>query len=68
MSQHLEYLLGVARTYRKEHGFPDEERDRQIRSFAYGNTRLENSTITKSDIDEAIEALRSERVDTPICS
>jgi len=68
MSHDLEYLLDFARKYRQEHGFPEEERDRQIRSFAYGNTRLENDTITKEDIDEAVDSLRSERVDFTVCS
>jgi hypothetical protein len=61
MSKELEYLLGVARKYREENGFPDDERDRQVRSFAYGNTRLENQDITKGDIDRAVDSLRSER-------
>jgi hypothetical protein len=60
MVQHLEYLLERARAYRKENGFSDEERDRQVRSFAYGNTRLENEQITKVDVDDAIESLRPE--------
>jgi hypothetical protein len=61
MSKHLEYLLDVGRKYRAENGFPDDERDRQIRSFAYGNTRLENEDITKGDIDNAVDSLRAER-------
>jgi hypothetical protein len=61
MSKHLEYLLEIARQYRAEHGFPDDELDRQVRSFAYGNTRLENDKITRGDIDEAVDALRTER-------
>lgn len=61
MSKHLEYLLDVARAYRAENGFPDDERDRQVRSFAYGNTRLENDGVTRLDIDKAADSLRAER-------
>jgi hypothetical protein len=68
MSTHLEYLLDVARKYRAEHGFPDDERDQQIRSFAYGNTRLENQDITMSDIDEAVDSLRAEREHSTVCT
>lgn len=56
----LDYLIERAREYRQTHGFSDEEQDRQVRSFAYGNTRLENDTITMADIDEAMESLRAE--------
>lgn len=68
MSTHLEYLLEVARKYRAENGFPDDERDRQVRSFAYGNTRLENPDITKKDIDDAVDSLRAERAPSTICT
>lgn len=69
MSDHLEYLLDMARKYRQENGFPDEERARQVRSFAYGNTHLENDRITKGDIDLAVDSLRAERDNTTtICS
>jgi hypothetical protein len=69
MSKHLNYLLEMARKYRQEKGFPEEEQARQVRSFAYGNTRLENGLITKSDIDVAVDSLRAEREHTTaICS
>ena len=69
MSDHLDYLLDMARKYRQEKGFPEEERARQVRSFAYGNTHLENSRITKSDIDQTVDSLRFERDhSTTICS
>ena len=58
---HLDFLINAARKYRQEKGFPQDERERQIRSFAYGNTRLENEAITKADIDEAMKSLKSER-------
>jgi hypothetical protein len=69
MSGDLEYLLVMARAYRQKEGFPEEERAQQVRSFAYGNTHLENERITKSDIDEAVDSLRLERdPTTPIRS
>ena len=58
MSQ-LDILIERAREYRKEHGFSEEEQDRQVRSFAYGNTRLENDRITMGDVDKAMESLRT---------
>ncbi len=61
MSQNLEYLIDIARNYREKHEFSAEEQQRQVRSFAYGNTRLENEQITKCDIDRAAELLRAER-------
>jgi hypothetical protein len=68
-SKHLDYLIEMGRKYRQDHGFPEDERSRQVRSFAYGNTRLENERITKSDIDQAVDSLRSERdIPTTICS
>jgi len=66
----LDYLIERAREYRQKYGFSEEEQDRQVRSFAYGNTRLENSRITKVDIDKAMDSLRaeSERTETVHCS
>lgn len=58
----LEYLIERAREYRRMHGFSDEEQDRQVRSFAYGNTRIENDRITIGDVDKAMESLKAENV------
>lgn len=57
MSQHLEYLIEEAR----KHKITPEERDAQVRSFAYGNAHLENPAITRADVDEAMDALNAER-------
>jgi hypothetical protein len=57
----LDVLIERAREYRKKNGFSQEEQDRQVRSFAYGNTRLENDRITMSDIDKAMESLKTQR-------
>ncbi len=54
MSKDLQYLLQFARQYK----MTDEEREEQVCSFAYGNTHLENETITKQDIQEAMVRLR----------
>jgi len=60
MSRELERLLELARHYRMS----KEEQDEQVRSFAYGNTRLENEAITKEDISDAMVRLR-EKSDRP---
>ena len=57
MSNKLEYLIERAR----RHVTTEEEREAQIRSFAYGNTHLENAAITKADIDRAADSLQRER-------
>ena len=49
----LQSLIEQARA----HNMSDRERDAQVRSFAYGNTHLENDTITMSDIDQAVISL-----------
>jgi hypothetical protein len=51
----LEYLIEEAR----KHRVTDEERDAQIRSFTYGNTHLENASITRADVDKAVDSLKS---------
>jgi hypothetical protein len=50
----LEYLIEEAR----KHHVSAEERDAQIRSFTYGNTHLENSSITRADVDKAVDSLK----------
>lgn len=61
MSRDLEYLIERAR----RHVMTEQERETQIRSFAYGNTHLENETITKADIDRAAETLQQRDCATP---
>ncbi len=53
MADDLDKLLELAR------GIPvsAEERERQRRSFAYGNTRIENDRITRATIDRAADKL-----------
>ena len=64
MSKNLEFLIERAR----RHVTTDQEREAQIRSFAYGNTHLENPAITKADIDRASESLKCERATIAIRS
>lgn len=56
MSDSLQILLDVARTVR----MTSEEREEQRRSFAYGNTKIENERITKVTIEQAAKALAEE--------
>jgi len=57
MSDKLKMLIELARKYK----ITPEERDAQVRSFAYGNTHFENESITKGDIDDAMKSLQTER-------
>jgi hypothetical protein len=55
MANNLEYLIELAR----KHQITPEEHDAQVRSFAYGNTHFENETITRADIDRAVDSLKA---------
>ena len=57
MSKDLQELIERAR----RHKVTEEEREAQIRSFAYGNTHFENQTITREDIDEAARSVQAQR-------
>ena len=54
MTNYLQELVEAARRL----PFPAEEREAQRRSFAYGNTRIENERITREMVDEQAEALK----------
>ena len=56
MSKALESLLESARRAQ----MTSEEREEQRRSFAYGNTKIENDRITKATIEQAAQELASE--------
>ena len=60
MSKTLEQLIELAR----KHHMTPEERNAQVKSFAYGNTHFENAAITKTHIDEAMKSLQTEREPT----
>lgn len=53
----INYLLEKARNYTMS----SEQAEEQRRSFAYGNTALENPKITREDIDRAAEKLAERR-------
>jgi len=59
MPKVLQILLDVARTVR----MTPEESEQQRRSFAYGNTKIENERITKDTIEQAAKALAEEESD-----
>jgi hypothetical protein len=52
--EELELLLAASR----KREFTPEQQEAQRRSFAFGNTHLENERITRETIDRAAEALR----------
>lgn len=53
MDEKLEFLLEKA----KKVEMSPAEKEEQRRSFAYGNTKIENDLITRAMIDEAAERL-----------
>lgn len=53
MTDKLEFLLEKA----KKVQMTEAEQEEQRRSFAYGNTKIENDLITRQMIDEAAERL-----------
>jgi len=56
MADDLDQLIEAAKTAE----FTADQREEQRRSFAYGNTKIENSRITRATIDEqAAELERS---------
>ncbi len=54
MPDALQQLIDEA----KKRPFPPEEREAQRRSFAYGNTKIENDRITREMVDEQDELLK----------
>lgn len=53
MTKELERLLEIARRITMS----PEEQEHQRRSFAYGNSRIENQDITREMVDEAAEKI-----------
>ena len=41
-----------------------QEKEEQRRSFAYGNTKIENSRITREMVDQEAESLKREITDS----
>ncbi|MGH7093592.1 MAG: hypothetical protein ACREFB_08675 [Stellaceae bacterium] len=54
MSEKLAALIEIARSIRMS----ARESEEQRRSFAYGNTKIENDRITRVMVDEQAEAIR----------
>jgi hypothetical protein len=60
MPPELQRLIDASRVRE----FPAEEREAQRRSFAYGNTNIENPRITRNTVDREAEALKREAART----
>jgi hypothetical protein len=56
MTEELTRLVEAAR----KRPFPESEREAQRRSFAYGNTKIENDLITRAMVDAADERVQAE--------
>jgi len=54
MTEKLTILIEKARSMRMSASEAEEQR----RSFAYGNTKIENDRITREIVDEQAEALK----------
>jgi hypothetical protein len=57
MSKYLEKLLKIAKKVK----MTSADYEQQRRSFAYGNTNIENARITKETIDKAARLLEEEK-------
>jgi hypothetical protein len=53
MTTTLQTLIDKARSVR----MTDEQKEQQRRSFAYGNTKIENDRITRETVDQAAVTL-----------
>jgi hypothetical protein len=56
MSDRLQELVEAARSF----PFSQQDREEQRRSFAYGNTHIENERVTREMVDEQAELLNLE--------
>ena len=62
MTNRLQELLDEAR----KNVPTSQEKEEQRRSFAYGNTKIENSRITREMVDQEAEALKKETADSSL--
>jgi len=60
MTNRLQELLDEAR----KNILTSQEKEEQRRSFAYGNTKIENSRITREMVDQEAESLKKETADS----
>ena len=58
MDKNLQNLIESAR----KHKITPAEQEAQVRSFTYGNTHLENETITKADVDRVVTSLKGKEM------
>jgi len=56
MSEELQKLLEMARRVQ----MTPEQSEEQRRSFAYGNTKIENDSMTRDTVNRAAEMLKHE--------
>lgn len=57
MSQNIEKLLDRAKRVQ----MTPAEREKQRRSFVYGNTKIENERITRELVDQVADALEADK-------
>jgi hypothetical protein len=57
MSEDLQRLLAMA----KKVEFTERDREEQRRSFAYGNTKIENPKITRALINQEADSLKNKK-------
>ena len=57
MSTQLERLIATTKGVR----LTPEQSEEQRRSFAYGNTKIENPRITRKTVDQEAESLKQNR-------
>jgi hypothetical protein len=62
MTNRLQDLLDEA----KKNVSTSQEKEEQRRSFAYGNTKIENSRITRETVDQEAESLRKQNADSSL--
>ena len=64
MTNRLQELLDKAR----KSVSTSQDKEEQRRSFAYGNTKIENSRITRETVDREAESLKRENADPSLRS
>ena len=64
MTNRLQELLEEAR----KNVSTSQDKEEQRRSFAYGNTKIENSRITRETVDREAESLKRENADPSLRS
>lgn len=60
MTNRLQELLDEAR----KNAPTSQDKEEQRRSFAYGNTKIENSRITRETVDQEAESLKKQSQDS----